>query len=280
MAKLLARTNPSRPQYVPLDLLQDLVDVPRMLKDAGDFLKKRHRKVPITAKDIANQHLAFLFGWLPLIQDVKDLLNVNQYVQTRLGELERLYSDQGLKRRLKLGRWANTTGGNVVVNSDSLCFITCRNSKTTVSNRWGSVRWKVLPQYTFPGYRPEHALLLQEAKKVVSGFTVAGLFEGAWDLLPWSFLVDWGVNVKDYVLQYANQIPAYPTDMCVMTETSTFESWSKVSVPKGYTYSPGYSSVVTKERYVGSGTLSAHIPMLDMGRLSILGSLAIQRFSR
>lgn len=278
MAKLLARTNPSRPDYVPLDIMQDLVDVPKMLKEAGSFLRKVRKRKPITDKDIANQHLALSFGWLPLIQDLKDLLDVNQHVQRRLGELERLYSGPGLKRRVKLGNWHASSGGNVVVNSDSLCYIVCRSSKTTTSQRWGSVRWKVLPQYSYPGYRPEHALLLQEARKTVSGFTTAGLFEGAWDLLPWSFLIDWGVNVKDYVLQYANQIPAYPTDQCVMTETSTIEQWSKISVPKGYTYQPGFSSLVTKERYVGSGTLSPHIPILDMGRLQILRSLFVQRF--
>ncbi|UJQ85896.1 MAG: putative maturation protein [Leviviridae sp.] len=278
MADMLARTNPSRPSIVPLDLLQDLVELPKMLKEAGSFLKKGGRGGPLSLRDLANQHLALQFGWKPLIKDIHDLLDTNLYVQQRLGEIERLYSGSGLKRRVRLGNWTSASDSNVNLNSDTLCFITARQQSITKAVRWGTVRWK--PTGTFYGYRPEHTEMLKQAKKTALGFTSVGLFQGAWDLLPWTFLVDWGVNVKSVVSQYANTIPATPHDACVMTETTTTYQWSNVGVPLGFNYVPGKFTRISKERYVGSGALSVSIPMLDANRLSILGSLFVQRFLR
>jgi hypothetical protein len=280
MTTLLARTNPSRPQVVPLSLVQDIADLPKMLKEAGNLLQRRNRKVPFTPREIANQHLAFRFGWIPLINDITELLNVNQYIDRRVGEIKRLYTAPGLKRRVKLGRYSATEDGNVVVNSDSLCFIICRQSTTTTVNRWGTVRWRIVPEASPSWYRPEHAFILQEARRLVTGFSVEGLFEGAWDLLPWSFLIDWGTNASEYILSQGSSIPALPHNACVMTATTTIQKWSVKSMPKGYTYEPGSRVATSKERYVGDATVSAHIPMLDMGRLSILGSLFVQRFQR
>ncbi len=280
MTTLLARTNPSRPQVVPLSIVQDIADLPKMLKEAGDFLKRRGRKIPITARDVANQHLAFKFGWLPLINDIHELLNVNQYVDRRVGEIKRLYTAPGLKRRIKLGRVSDTDSDQVVVNSDSLCFIVARRSRTTTANRWGTVRWRIVPEASPSWYRPEHAFIFQEARRLVTGFSVEGLFEGAWDLLPWSFLIDWGTNASEYIASQGSSIPALPSNASVMTATTTIERWSVVSMPKGYTYEPGSRVATTKERYCGSATISAHIPFLDMSRLSVLGSLFVQRMKR
>ncbi len=280
MTTLLARTNPSRPEMAPLSLIQDIADLPRMLKDAGNFLQRRRRKIPISAKDVANQNLAFQFGWLPLIRDIQELLDFNQHVDRRLAEIKRLYTAPGLKRRIRLGRWNGTDSGQVVVNSESLCFVVARHSTSTTVNRWGTVRWRLVPSASPSWHRPEHAFLLQQARKIVSGFTTEGLFEGAWDLLPWSFLIDWGTNASEYIMSQGMSVPALPHDACVMTATTTIQRWSLVSIPKGYSYQPGSRLYTTKERYVGAGTVSVRIPFLNANRLSILGSLFVQRFKR
>jgi len=89
-ATILSRTNPSRPVVVPFTLVQDLVEIPRMLKDVGRLIKTPRKA--LNPVDQANQFLGAKFGWLPLIDDAHKLLHLQQYIHARVGELKRLYS--------------------------------------------------------------------------------------------------------------------------------------------------------------------------------------------
>ncbi|UJQ85425.1 MAG: putative maturation protein [Alehxovirus allonemorishabitans] len=277
VATLLARTNPSRPEYAPLTLLQDLVDIPGMLKEAGKLVTRGHRG-GLRGRDVGNTHLGLQFGWIPLVNDAIKVIQVHKHIQDRVRELNRLYSTQGLKRRIRLGNWGAASVSAPVMESYPILSISTILSTITTSERWGTVRWR--PTGTFLGYRPESHVILQQAKDALSGVTSEGTFEGAWDLLPWSWLADWGTNVKDYVMAHANTVPATPSSVNVMTRTVTVFRPRVLSITPSYSWEPGFYSITSKERYVGSGAIDAHIPFLDMGRLSILGALAVQRFKR
>lgn len=276
MASLLARTSPSRPMYAPLTMLQDLVDIPGMLHSAAKLGKRLRWNKRLFAKDFGDVHLSVLFGWKPLLEDAKSFLDVAHNIHKRVGELDRLYSPSGLKRRIRLGSWtaANTTFP--VMESYPILTIVTGLSGFTKMDRWGTVRWK--PRNTFSGYRPTDAEILQQAKDALSGVTTEGTFQGAFDVIPWTWLTQWCVNVKDYVLSHSNTIPADPVSQNVMTTTvSTYRPFL-ISITKGYEWKDiGYFTYTTKERYIGSASLDWHYPILDGGQLSILGSLFVQR---
>jgi hypothetical protein len=104
---------------------------------------------------------------------------------------------------------------------------------------------------------------------------------GAWDVLPWTWLVGYFTNVRDYAMQYSNTVPAVSQNGCIMTKTVTVEAYTRLSTSTpGYTGGDGRRSIVSKDRYVGPGTLYANLPFLSGKRLSVLGSLAVQRFHR
>lgn len=277
MTKLIARTNPSRPDITPPNLIQDLVEIPKQLKDAGRLMNK-HVKL-VDAKDIANQNLAVQFGWLPLIQDALDVLHLGKHIQNRLDEIHRLKSAGGLKRRIRLGNW----GGESVVKNTTFSSVYVLFSgdiySQSVSERWGTVRW--LPLYDdIPIILPDDRKNLLRAFSVASGLTPEGMTTGLWDLMPWSWLVDWFGGVGDHLLKYSNTIPAYPSEACVMTRTFTK---SKVHLYTNNVYivgGDGSMTYETLERYVGSGTVHAHWPNISVKRLSVLGSLFIQRFKK
>lgn len=274
---LLARTNPSRPDFVPLSIMQDLVDVPKLLKNVGDIFKSG-RRGRLKLRDAANAHLSAQFGWIPLVEDVTNLLQVHKHILDRTAEIDRLYSSTGLKRRIRIGRWAFADVSFPVMESYPILSISTALAVKTTVERWGTVRWK--PRGTIPGYRPSHAEVLSKAVQIVSGIDSQATFAGAWDLLPWTFLVDWGTNVKDYVISNSNTIPADPSSVNVMTRTETLFQPRVLSITKSYSWEPGSYLVTSKERYVGSGAIDAHIPYLDMGRLSILGALFVQRMKQ
>lgn len=278
MATLLARTNPNRPAIVPLSLLQDLVDIPRQLKDVGRLIKRKQRGRKLTAKDVANQHLGAQFGWLPLIKDVKDLLDLQSHIHQRLGELERLYSSQGLKRRIRLGEWGAEASVRGLTVMSVFALVAVDVDLFTKSSRWGTVRWK--PSGVSPGYRPNDAELINAARVLVSGLTTESLLKGAWDLIPWTWIIDWFSNVGDFALQYANAIPVYSSEACVMTQTESKIQIRIATKPVWASGGGGSMTHITKERYTGPSTLTATWPLIAPRRLSILGALFVQRFKK
>lgn len=276
MTTLLARTSPSRPDYVPLTLLQDLYDIPRQLKDVGRLITTKKSKL-LTPREVGNQYLGFQFGWKPLFQDVKDLLDLQGHIHKRTGELQRLYESGGLKRRIHLGRWSAASDQIITTESQSWLTIQSRFSKFTSANRWGTVRWLPLD---VPNHRPSDAEIIRKAKEVVLGLSLEATLKGAWDLIPWTWIIDWFTNISEFALQYSNSVPAVSSEACVMTQTDTMYQIVPVSITTGYKGGSGFHTRVAKQRYVGSGSLDVHLPFIGADRLSILSALFVQRFRR
>nr|UJQ84939.1 MAG: putative maturation protein [Leviviridae sp.] len=278
-ATILSRTNPSRPVIVPFTLVQDLVDIPKMLKDVGRLARTPRRL--LSGREAANQYLGAKFGWLPLIDDAKKLINLGEYIQKRKGELDRLYSGQGLKRRIRLGHGhASNHGGLETFNSDlgMSPLLTGRVSVDTDEIVWGTARWK--PTNVPPGYNPSDADKFRTAKQLVSGLTTEGVIKGAWDVLPWTWMVDWFGNIGDWLTQSSSTVPAAPVSCCIMRTKTTVHQHSITAAPKWVVDGGGVGIFTTKSRSLASGTLSASLPTLDANRLSILSALFVQRFKR
>lgn len=271
--QLLARTNPSRPGVTPLSLLQDLRDIPHMLRDVGKLISKPKRL--LSAREIANQNLGIQFGWLPLVRDVHDLLSLQSSIHKRIEELQRLHSSQGLRRRLKL----NDTGAEKVENIPAYTSgggtVSYKVKRFTKVTQWGTVRW--IPS-VMPPYHPTTEQLNRQARQVVSGLSYEGLINGAWDLIPWSFIVDWFTDVSTYALSYSNTVPAVPTRACLMTHYGTVSDLERTDSSTWWTGGKGYLTYESKIRSVSGATVNAFLPFVGVRRLSILGSLFIQRF--
>lgn len=274
LTRAITRTNPSRPGVTPLTLLQDLIDIPRMLKDVGR-LATAPRSF-LSSKELANRNLAVQFGWLPLIQDVKSLIDFQSTLHRRTEELNRLYSGTGLHRRIRLGSAGASDSASHNVGTGQGLAGTTLQKRFTRAERWASVRWK--PTIA-PPYYPKDADRIEQARKVASGFTVEGLFDGAWDLLPWSFVVDWFTNIHGFALAHSDTIPALPYSACLMTHTSTVSDFVTTPSPGNFLIGGNGSAVYeTKERFVGSASINAFLPLFGLDRLSIIGSLFIQKF--
>jgi hypothetical protein len=278
MTALLARSNPSRPEVTPFTLIQDLVEIPKMLQGVGKLIKARNLR-DLSPKELANHYLSAKFGWIPLSQDLKDVLDLQTHVLKRTDELNRLLNESsGLKRSLKLGNWnAESVQKNVSVSSDIALQCDVTRSRYTHIERWGTVRWK---PYVVPTHRVTDVELNQMARRICSGMTTQATMEGLWDVIPWTWMINWFTNVRDFATQFSNAVPSYSQDACVMTRTYTTEINIVSNMSAGYTGGGGARISERKERYVGSATLEAHLPFISVDRLKVLGALAVQRFLR
>jgi len=274
---LIARTNPSRPILFFPELVQDIVDLPKMLKNLLDFLGHPH--TAMSARGAANGYLGVQFGWIPLIEDFQKLSKTNDYVQRRTLDILNLYTGEGLRKRVTLASdtKAYSNFQLFTVSAGSTKLFACTEVR---KDMWATVRWKP----TDPSFLSR--LSNQDAgkflRKVVLGLTPEGMVSGLWKILPWTWLIGWFTNLGDVLLTHSNTIPASPHEACLMRSLTQDRSYSghtetgpvsnSISVSGAYTFTQ-------KLRTVGSGVLtpSASMPFLDMFRLSVLGSLAIQR---
>jgi len=261
---LLARTNPGRASVSLPVFIGELRDLPHMLKVVGDTLPKK----------AAHLNLSWQFGWKPLISDLRKMLDFQASVDKRARELARLYSKGGLKRRMRLGTWGAALTTTEFVDSAQYIQLTYDVKKFTAVERWGTVRW-------LPTDRPsviDSLTLKRLARKAVFGLSIQGV--DAWNLIPWTWLIDWFSNCGEYLEAHNNRIPCTHQGVNIMTSKSTTVHMTRrdsvISVKGG----TSLQQIVTKSRALPAAGLTATLPNLSARQLSILGSIAILRKRR
>jgi len=269
-AKLLALTSPSRPVVDLPIAIAELRELPLLIRGHGDgFLKS-----------LARGNLSYHFGIAPMISDLSSLLDFQDAFASRMRELNAL-KEGTLRRKRSLFRGAGYSSGPFVVNSGTSNGGTINTTFTanTVEEVWGFVRWK--PSVGFPS---TDDALRRAARRAVLGLTVD--FATAWNLIPWSWLVDWCSSTGDYLMSNRNIIPCTATGLCIMSHRTTRYQYTKTggSFPLGLTMTspigPWIVKVESKTRSPVTPTLSAHLPILNARQLSILGSIGISKYRR
>lgn len=276
----VAGTNPSRPVFTPPQMIQDLITLPRMLREVGSLIRKPQKIM--SAKELANFHLATQFGWKPLIEDLQKLLDLQSHILKRNEELNKLYSAQGLRRRLKFGDETRSYKGMIAISGQATSSVSFPVSITVSKKAWATIRWKPL---TPPPFHPADPAWNDYTRDIVLGLTPEGMAKGLWDVIPWTWLLGWFTNVGKYTLAHSNTVPASHSNACFMssvTETRTAGPPVFSNAIGGMT-ALGTATNSLKTRVTASSAIPAagfNVPYLDTWRLSILGALAIQRFQR
>lgn len=269
-----AKTNPSRPVMDVVQFLFELKDIPKMIKAFGDSII---RKRPVAdPRSVANQFLSWEFGWKPLISDLAKIIDFTYLVDNRVKEIDALR--QGGLQRSQTG-WEDVsstwTSGTTYASWLYGTVATYKITQNTQRKKWASMVWK--PTVDLSGLTDDEVRSL--AQKAVYNQSLAP--QTLWQIMPWSWLIDWFTNIGDIVEGSRNLVPATSSEYCVMIQTtSRLTSAYWVYNPFGATISLGPAESLWKYRTPISGySLEANLPFLDSRRLSILASLAIQRLS-
>lgn len=278
----IARSNPSRPYISVPNFLFELKDLPGMIRDLGR-LRIQGRNIltrgpqRIHPKLIANHYLSYQMGWKPLISDLQKLLSFQSLVDKKMRELENLYRNGGIQRRVRLPDWKyeySEQDNSVLVESQAGVLIRCKRLKTSMIERWGTVRWYPT---SLPDPRFSQADLQRLARDLTFGMKGISAKQ-VWDAIPWTWLVGWFTNVDDFLQAHDNRIPLKHSEPCVMTHRLTRDQFTRVPGQNlDFTGGEGVTWYETKERTTSSGSLAASIPFLNGRQFSILSALAIQR---
>lgn len=264
----LKRSNPSRPEADLAVAIGELRDAPSLLRNAGENLLQFG----------TGFYLKYQFGVKPLVSDISALIHMHDAIEMRKRELTRLYSNQGLKRRIQLASDQYGTTATVVGTSvmSSVYYYTCQAS---IRRRvWATVRW--LPDEVVHEM-PSNDRIAQLAKRALRGMTID--LSTAWNLMPWTWLIDWGSNAGDFLLAYRNIIGARPSDICIMTETFTEGSFVPQNVPSWANAGNLSHNQISRSRVVTAPVALPELQgfgVLTSRQAGILSSLGVNRVPR
>jgi hypothetical protein len=261
----LAVINPNKPVIqLPL-FLWELREFPKMLRDLGRVLQGGSR-----LSDLPGAHLAWQFGWAPLLQDLGTLINLAFEIEEQQRRFHRMMNS---KRRYGtildedgISRYGTSTGAVGV--SESWCYI--RHTRKV----WWCAIWE--PQSDVPTFPLNGAF--EQYKRALGLNQPASML---WNAVPWSFAIDYFVNVSSY-LEATEGIGKFkPATICFMERADeTIDSQGvTTSASASGSYTPGSFSRKTRARYVRSDPHAritwAINPVTD--RLPILTSLVTSR---
>jgi hypothetical protein len=204
--------------------------------------------------------------------------NFQQEVHKRFLELKALQTG-GLRRKRQLNRYTDTTIlPNTVIHSITSEAINLRADieGSHTSEIWGFVRYT--PMYNLPKTDAE---LMSLARRAILGLKVD--FSSAWELMPWSWLIDWCSSVGDFFAARKNLVPCTHSTPQIMEHRKSSYTIKVVSgtMRQGFTPQvPGPWTVEFegKQRRLSNPSISVHLPVLTERQFSILGAIAVQRY--
>jgi len=283
MVTAMARTNPGRAVVSVPTFIGELKDFPSLVRQGGRLalrLKDRSKKLRRRGRDkeAADAYLAYKFGIAPMISDVQKLMDFQGQTEKRMAELDRLYAKGGMRRRVEIfSATSSTQQKNFAVESTLSSVVRCDVMTITTGRKWCTLRW----QPTSPPQFKNDQEKQQVAQKLVFGLNAESLTLTAWNLLPWSWMIDWFSNCGDYIAAHNNAVPAQAVGRCTMTHLETSTSYRRSD---SNSWIQGGNAVFTrtsKTRVIGGGNnLEASLPFLSGNQLSILGALAVSRGRR
>lgn len=259
---VLARSNPSRPVVNVPVFLFELRELPELFKIAGRSI----------ATAISGSTINWLFGWRPLINDLRGLFAFQAAVDRRVLHLSSMYKRGGLSFTAPMGtciqqdNWSNwlTYEGKQV-----------RYRRVGVTRRWGHVKW--VPDRNLRDDIPEINQTRRAAFQAVLGLKIDP--STVWEALPWTWLIDWFTTTGDYLALSRNVVGFVPGKCYVMTHAKAdlqIEG-NGVQYPE-LTYTLPSRSREGKIRAVASPSpFTVQLPLLNKQQWGILGSLAILR---
>lgn len=150
------------------------------LKGYLDSLKKgsHGRNSQTVSKVAAGLWLELSFGWRPLIADIEDAIKAYSNLGEKPHKLAISASYRADTFRL------NSKLGNAVHHAQTACFTTVEQLHTLMSRYYGKMKASV---QTLPRDRVSRHF----------GFAPEKFVPTAWELMPWSFLIDYFANIGD-----------------------------------------------------------------------------------
>jgi len=269
LTQSLANLNPNVASVDLPAFLFELKDFPEMLHQLGRVLAKR-----VKASDVAGGYLAYSFGWAPLFSDLKQLLTLSDIVDARLKRLEE-FGKGSVSRTLGKNKsnsapYTIELVGKVAEGRGPLTAVV--TTSTSVKS-WYSAKVRLTEPL------PDRQKLRSDEFRRALGLTANSAAATLWEILPWSWLIDYFVNVSNMIAANTGGIK-YNTDrICTMREIRTTRTISPNSGDSGLTAKESVATKVTRTRsaYTNPTPIYAFRPIWTDHMQAIVGSLVTAR---
>jgi hypothetical protein len=224
---LLSSTNPFRPT----------VSVPLMIKDLAEAATLLELSAKYLAALPGAAYLNIKFGWEQTINDIYTLAKITKQIEHRIKEFNSLVRKGGLSRSMRLGtfKWSGAKFSNWAVGTDYYVGIYSNWQAQYTSRVWGSVRWRPKGYYNpIPAEAIPVGPLESFNAAVRSVFDLGPIdHHTVWNLIPFSWLVDYFTSVSDAMLAVQDSDVVEPYDICIMRHRTSHKNI------QGYQYNPG-----------------------------------------
>lgn len=262
-SKVMAGTNPSAPSA---DVPAYLAQLPEMLT----LLKSEARNLLFGASEL---YVKFRFGIAPFVSDLKKISSFVDDVDSRMRSLKNAQRFGSTTRKVSLGRSRWEESNRVILNTYGQVVLHATETIRYDLTQWGYCKW--YPNGTFPT-APEAMLELVRKAVHGTGFSTQDLGRTAWELIPWSWLIDWFSNIGDIMDSNRNILDMTPGEpgvcehlTCTMENKDIFNSRAGAIF-----YEPFKYKAELKRRRHTVPVLAATIPFITGSQLSILGALS------
>jgi len=252
-----AQTNPSTPSVSLPVFIGELRELPARL------LRKGRNRNPYSK----NSSAAGQFGWQPLFSDFFSLLRFTEQVTKRIDTLDHLYNKGGSSAK---GKTVSSHGYGQYTDfpfHTLEAYIAGDVNYHTLVERWAVCRWKP----THAGLRSPSDLTA-EARRAVHGWRVSPA--DVWELLPWSWFIDYFGNIGDYLQATDNTIAYNDGPACVMTHSKTEMTLRLTTSNPGFSVSLGSGTLEDKFRALQPIGLTVTAPFLSARQLTNLVGIA------
>lgn len=236
--KIVSETNPGVADVSVPQFLGELRELPSLLQNFGSQLFQQRFKwvrnpkdpIPRLARNVKRSYSTFRpfstsgsfylwyhWGIEPLLADLAKLLDLQRAIDRRVKEINELSAGKYMKKRVNLtqGEKKYTTRDNLI--ESSAAYIEADKTEHFTRKAWGSIQW-----YS-PDWSPLRELsdeeIHQKAFYDAIGLNDYGLMAAAWELLPWSWLVDWFVDVGGAINALHNSFDMTWRGLCIMQHT-------------------------------------------------------------
>lgn len=270
--------------------LGELRDVPRMLKGTANFFRNLWKSLGgsptgFGPRAVADYWLNTQFGWRPFLNDLRKFYRTTRTLDQRL---QRIRRDNGRWVRRGGTIWTDVaddiTASSATATKHLPALFSSFYANPSSPGSYTFTRQTVQRAWfeaSFRYYIPDINSVQWERRAIAEMFGLMPNPSLLWELLPWSWLVDWGSNTGDII---ANLTTGYADNLAakyayVMRGHSIFATVNSNLRLHNETLSDSWSFPVEWKTRVGANPFGFGLSddMLSVRQWSILAALGISR---
>lgn len=280
--KALSNMNPNKPVVSILPFLAEFRDIPNLVRNLGRLMIRKGSKSKkirdSRPSDIPDAWLSWSFGWQPLINDAMALFDMTARIEERKSYLRNLANGAYIRRKLQNESFELPPLDFTILNGS----VSGQPAIKAVYRRKTRVRSWFTANAVIQIPLPAEDLAMQKLATQMA-YPLSATPDDLWELLPWSWLADYFVNIGDVLDAQRGGIPWKCTRMCVMTEAWSRNEISQYYKTKNTTAScnlNGYAETHTLKRKVYSNPTPSigFAPLLSDGEIANISALSSSKF--